>query len=46
MTYGKYSKKMSVIEPKGEKDSTVHNTLGKNKISFSEVLDKANKLLN
>tara|TARA_B100000686_G_C16774836_1_gene967696 strand:+ start:290 stop:1180 length:891 start_codon:yes stop_codon:yes gene_type:complete len=45
MAYGKYSSRMTVIEPKGEKDSTTHDTLGKDKISFEEVLAKANDML-
>ena len=44
-TYGKYSSKMIPIEPKGLKNQTVHNTLGKDSISFSEVLNKAKELL-
>jgi len=46
MAYGKYSSRMSVIEPEGEKDSTVHDTLGKDKISFQKVLAKASQMLN
>ena len=46
MTYGKYSSFMEVIEPVGEKNSTKHDTLGSEKISFDEVLDKANSILN
>ena len=46
MAYGKYSSRMSVIEPEGEKDSTVHDTLGKDKISFQRVLAKASRMLN
>ncbi len=45
MAYGKYSTRMKVVEPKGEKDSTTHDTLGKDKISFQEVLVEANKIL-
>tara|TARA_B100001250_G_scaffold317731_1_gene280204 strand:- start:192 stop:1121 length:930 start_codon:yes stop_codon:yes gene_type:complete len=45
MTYGKYSSKMIAIEPEGLKNQTVHNTLGKDSISFSEVLNKAKELL-
>ena len=45
MAYGKYSKRMIVVEPLGEKNSTKHNTLGKDKISFDEVISKANKIL-
>ena len=46
ITYGKYSSRMSVIEPKGLKNQTVHNTLGKDLISFDEVLEKTRELLN
>ena len=46
MAYGKYSSRMEVIEPEGEKDSTVHNTLGKDKISYQRVLYKVNQMLN
>jgi len=45
MAYGKYSSKMIVVEPHGEKDSTTHDTLGKDKISFEEVLTKASQIL-
>ena len=45
MAYGKYSSRMTIIEPEGEKDSTTHNTLGKDKISFSKVLSSANEIL-
>ncbi len=45
MTYGKYTSKMTVVEPEGEKDSTVHDTLGKDKISFQKVLVKASRML-
>ena len=34
------------IEPEGEKNTTSHDTLGKNKISFNEVSAKAIQLLN
>ena len=44
--YGKYSKNISIIVPEGEtEESTTHNTLGKNKISFDEVFEKSMKLL-
>ena len=44
--YGKYSKNISIIVPEGEtEESTTHNTLGKNKISFEEVFEKSMKLL-
>ena len=46
LAYGRYSKRMSTIEPEGEKDTTSHDTLGKDKISFNEVLTKAFQLLN
>ena len=42
----KYSSRMEVIEPEGEKNSTVHNTLGKDKISYQRVLHKVNQMLN
>ena len=45
MTYGKYSSRMSVVEPEGLKNQTVHNTLGKDSISFNTVLNKVKKLL-
>jgi len=45
MAYGKYSSRMVVIEPEGEKDSTVHDSLGKDSISFSKVLSKATQML-
>ncbi len=45
--YGRYAPSlMSTVEPVGEKNSTVHNTLGKDSISFDEVLTKAKKILN
>ena len=46
MAYGKYSSKIKIIEPEGENNSTTHNTLGKDRISFDEVLFKAKELLN
>ena len=45
MAYGKYSNRMKVIEPEGEKDSTTHDTLGKDKISFEKVLSNTLELL-
>ena len=45
MAYGKYSIRMSVIEPVGEKNTTTHNTLGKEKISFEDVLKKSKEIL-
>ena len=45
--YGKYSKNISIIIPEGETEkSTTHNTLGKEKISFTEVFSKSIELLN
>jgi len=46
LSYGRYSSKMVTVEPEGEKDSTKHDTLGKDRISFKEVLSEALKLLN
>ncbi len=46
MAYGRYSSRMITVEPEGENESTKHNTLGKEKISFSKVLSEATKLLN
>ena len=45
MTYGKYSSLMEVIEPVGEKNTTVHDTLGGKRISFDEVLAKSISML-
>ena len=46
MAYGKYSKFISVIIPQGEtEETTTHNTLGKEKISFDEVFTKSKELL-
>ena len=45
--YGKYSKNISVIVPKGEtEESTTHETLGEDKVNFEEVLNKSIELLN
>lgn len=45
--YGKYSKNISVIVPEGEtEETTTHDTLGKDKINFEEVLNKSKELLN
>jgi len=47
LAYGKYSKNISVVVPEGEtEESTGHDTLGKNKISFEKVFNKAIELLN
>ena len=44
--YGRYSSRMTTIEPIGEKDTTTHDTLGKDKISFDEVYKKSIEMLN
>ena len=45
--YGKYSENISVIVPEGEtEETTTHDTLGKDKINFEEVLNKSKELLN
>ena len=45
--YGKYSKNINVIIPDGEtEETTTHNTLGAEKISFEKVFDKSIELLN
>ena len=46
MAYGRYSSRMNTIEPKGEKDTTTHDTLGKDRISFDEVYKKSIEMLN
>ena len=47
MAYGKYSKYISIIVPEGEtEETTTHNTLGKEKISFEKVYIKTLELLN
>ena len=46
MAYGRYSSRMVTVEPEGEKDSTTHDTLGTNKISYDEVLTKTLELIN
>ncbi len=46
-SYGTYSKNISIIVPEGETvESCGHNTRGKNKISFNDVLEKTLELLN
>ena len=45
VAYGQYSKIMFALEPEGETDTTTHDTLGKDKISFNKVLTKAVMLL-
>ena len=45
--YGKYSKNINVIVPEGQTEqTTTHDTLGADKISFEKVLNKSIKLLN
>ncbi|MBD1146767.1 glycosyltransferase family 9 protein [Pelagibacterales bacterium SAG-MED28] len=45
--YGKYSKNINIIVPEGEtEETTTHNTLGADKISFEKVFEKSIKLLN
>ncbi len=47
VAYGKYSKNISVIVPEGEtEESTSHNTLGKDKLSFKKIFEKSIDLLN
>ena len=44
--YGTYSKNISIIVPQGETiESCGHNTRGKDKISFDEVLKKSLELI-
>ena len=44
--YGKYSKNINVIVPEGQtEESTTHDTLGANKISYEKVLNKSLELL-
>ena len=46
IAYGTYSKNISIIVPEGESiESCGHNTRGKDKILFNEVLDKSLKLV-
>jgi len=45
--YGKYSKNINLIVPEGEtEETTTHDTLGADKISFEKVFDKSIELLN
>ena len=45
--YGKYSKNIEVIVPEGEtEETTTHDTLGSDKISFEKVFNHSIKLLN
>ena len=47
LAYGKYSKNISVVVPQGEtEESTSHDTLGKDNISFDEVYSRALQILN
>ena len=44
--YGKYSKNIEIIVPEGEtEETTTHNTLGANKISFDKVYNKCIEFL-
>jgi heptosyltransferase II len=46
IAYGKYSKYISTIIPEGEtEETTTHDTLGKNKISFEKVFNKTLELI-
>ncbi len=46
LAYGKYSENISVIIPEGEtEETTTHNTLGADKISFEKVYNKCIELL-
>ena len=45
--YGKYSSNINVVIPEGEtEETTTHDTLGAEKISFEKVFDKSIELLN
>ncbi len=45
--YGKYSKNINIIVPEGEtEETTTHDTLGADKISFEKVFNKSIELLN
>ena len=45
--YGKYSKNINIIVPEGEtEETTTHDTLGADKISFEKVFEKSIELLN
>ena len=46
MAYGKYSNNISIIVPDGEtEETTTHDTLGKEKISYNKVYNKSLELL-
>ena len=45
--YGKYSKNINIILPEGEtEETTTHDTLGADKISYEKVFNKSIELLN
>ena len=45
--YGKYSNNINIVVPEGEtEETTTHDTLGAEKISFEKVLNKSIELLN
>ncbi|MDC3157207.1 glycosyltransferase family 9 protein [Candidatus Pelagibacter bacterium] len=45
--YGKYSENINIIVPEGEtEETTTHDTLGADKISFEKVFEKSIELLN
>ena len=47
LAYGKYSKNIDIVIPEGEtEETTTHDTLGADKISFDEVLRKSIELIN
>ena len=46
LAYGKYSENINVIIPEGEtEETTTHDTLGANKISFDKIYNKCVELL-
>ena len=46
MAYGKYSKNISIVVPEGEtEETTTHDTLGKDRISFEKVYRRSLELL-
>ena len=46
LAYGKYSKNINVIIPEGEtEETTTHDTLGADRISFDKVYNKCIELL-
>ena len=45
-SYGKYSENIDIVVPEGEtEETTTHDTLGSDKISFDKVLTKSIDLL-